>query len=543
MKLVAGIGLFIITFIIKLLVPISQFSFVTASTPLIVDFGLRLVISFIISFIVTAILFITTARILWARRKFHYRGNFLDLIRSPDWYPSLGIFQFAVWAFIFTFLYVGVSLVMVFGGVTEYQPISSTMLALIGISISVAIISSFINRRKYEEKEYSLSYSEPIPGFLTILQEKGKVTIARLQMFLWTLISAMTYMAIVFSNLSSGNSANISFPDTSSFVLTIITITTLSDGIYLVSKILSKTELASATAKMVESGIESESVESGTSTEISRKIEKQFTAALDTKIIAKRMTQSKEFKDFVLWCRIKVKEDPTWFLSIISDEFVKEILEMVKSRYSTFLLKEINSNFRNLLTDQIKQSQFEIHRAFDLIVKIKPFEFYVELERSADRMNQRKIYTDRIKFPLQVSPSRNADSKEISLSNKPMSRSSTARITFKVDTDVRVNSITVHSTSVGPKINVEDLLVNLRLVISKIAVSRLSVNYLYKPSDFEIVTLEEKEFRLKDLFLYDDNTDTRVWITEKGTVHRAIDALELGKDVPVSSRDKQKKCQ
>ena len=166
----------------------------------------RIALAFTVSFItILLITFVVSITIRYARRSHpNIKGGFCNIIRGEDWYPSLAIFQFLVWTFIITFAFFGIYLVRIFGGVLEPPPsIPTNILALMGISVAVPIISGGVSRIKYNT---SAAVKEPppqLPPLSTMLEENKKPSLTRFQMFGWTWIGILIYIGILFSTVST----------------------------------------------------------------------------------------------------------------------------------------------------------------------------------------------------------------------------------------------------------------------------------------------------------------------------------------------------
>jgi len=162
----------------------------------------KVVIGFIISFL--AVSFVTYGVHRWVNKKksnhFSNRPNsFWNIIRGSDNYPSLAYFQFLIWTFIISFSMLGIYLGRIFNGQIESIPeISINILALLGISIFVPVISKTISDMKYAKQR--AEYESDLPGYHTMLEENGKLSLTRFQMFLWTWISVLIYVSILFQS-------------------------------------------------------------------------------------------------------------------------------------------------------------------------------------------------------------------------------------------------------------------------------------------------------------------------------------------------------
>jgi hypothetical protein len=168
----------------------------------------RIALAFFISFIIVLVIVYIVSVILRHARKspplIKIKTGFWDIIRGEDWFPSLAIFQFLIWTFVITFAFLGVYLVRIFGGVLDPPPsIPGNILALMGISVAVPIISGGISRIKYVAPATVKEPTAPLPGLSTMLEENKKPSLTRFQMFGWTWIGILIYFAILFSTVST----------------------------------------------------------------------------------------------------------------------------------------------------------------------------------------------------------------------------------------------------------------------------------------------------------------------------------------------------
>jgi hypothetical protein len=164
----------------------------------------RIALAFVISFITILVITLVVSKIVRNAKRSHpnIKTGFWDIIRESDWYPSLAIFQFLVWTFVITFAFLGIYLVRIFGGVLEAPPsIPGNILALMGISVAVPIVSGGISRIKYFSSTVAAikEPSSPLPPLSTMLEENNKPALTRFQMFGWTWIGIMIYIGILFS--------------------------------------------------------------------------------------------------------------------------------------------------------------------------------------------------------------------------------------------------------------------------------------------------------------------------------------------------------
>jgi hypothetical protein len=168
----------------------------------------RTALAFAISFITILVITLVVSKIVGNARRSHpnIKTGFWDIIREGDWYPSLAIFQFLVWTFVITFAFLGIYLVRIFGGVLEAPPsIPTNILALMGISVAVPIVSGGISRIKYFSSTVTAVKQppSPLPPLSTMLEENNKPALTRFQMFGWTWIGIMIYIGILFSTVGT----------------------------------------------------------------------------------------------------------------------------------------------------------------------------------------------------------------------------------------------------------------------------------------------------------------------------------------------------
>jgi len=200
-------------------------------------------ISFAISFLVV-VLIVFVARTILKRGK--EKASFIDIFRDRDWYPSLAIFQFFVWTLVIIFGFFGVYLIRVFNGVFEAPTeIPTGLLALMGISVIVPVVSGGVSSIKYKtsDSEESKKKGKAV-GFSTMLQEKGKPSLPRFQMFGWTWIGITIYLILLFSNVVEKVDENkfdeLILPDLDQALVVLMG---MSQGAYLGGKIVTQQEM------------------------------------------------------------------------------------------------------------------------------------------------------------------------------------------------------------------------------------------------------------------------------------------------------------
>jgi hypothetical protein len=135
-------------------------------------------------------------------RNGNYGGGFWDIIREGDYYPSLARFQFIIWTFVISFSLLSIYLLMLWHHTLCWSVLPQNVLALMGISAGVPIVSHVISREKYAKSiAGTLPCKENVPALSTMLLE-GKPTIGRYQMFLWTIISVIVYLGLFLGEIN-----------------------------------------------------------------------------------------------------------------------------------------------------------------------------------------------------------------------------------------------------------------------------------------------------------------------------------------------------
>lgn len=167
----------------------------------------RIALAFSISFGATLIIILVARRLIRYAKRSHpnIKTGFWDIIREQDWYPSLAIFQFLVWTFVIIFAFLGIYLFRIFGGVLEAPPsVPTNILALMGISVGVPIVSGGISRIRYFSSATTVKEPPtPLPPLSTMLEENNKPALTRFQMFGWTWIGTLIYIVILFSTVGT----------------------------------------------------------------------------------------------------------------------------------------------------------------------------------------------------------------------------------------------------------------------------------------------------------------------------------------------------
>ncbi|HEY7080821.1 MAG TPA: hypothetical protein VH500_14045, partial [Nitrososphaeraceae archaeon] len=131
-----------------------------------------------------------------------YKENFWDIIRDGDYYPSLARFQFLLWTFVISFVFLSIYLIRIFGGeVGVAHQLPDTILQLLGISVATPILGNALSSFKYDST-VSRKRRDDVPPFTTMLLENDKPVLFRYQMFLWTFVGIGIYLFIFFSTIS-----------------------------------------------------------------------------------------------------------------------------------------------------------------------------------------------------------------------------------------------------------------------------------------------------------------------------------------------------
>jgi hypothetical protein len=155
-------------------------------------------------------------------------GDLLNIIRGDFWVPSLSLFQFFAWTIVIAFSFFGIYLLRIFEGeffpfIENFGNFPSNLLLLMGISVAVPIISIGYTRKEYEIPE---ERPQKLPPFSMMFQQKGRITLNRFQMFLWTWIGIIIYLMIVFGTVSeaivTSNITQLSLPNVDSILVALM---------------------------------------------------------------------------------------------------------------------------------------------------------------------------------------------------------------------------------------------------------------------------------------------------------------------------------
>lgn len=157
-----------------------------------------------------------------------------DIILNSKGLPTLSKFQFLLWTIVIAFSYLAIQIITIIG--TDYSgsyllgDIPENLLALMGISVAVPIINSKIGEveKSRNERFFGTMFYNP----------EGNLDLARLQMFLWTIIGISLFLYTVFDQVWTLEEVEKLFlPDVSP---TLLILMGLSQTAYLGSKMAKK---------------------------------------------------------------------------------------------------------------------------------------------------------------------------------------------------------------------------------------------------------------------------------------------------------------
>ena len=128
--------------------------------------------------------------------------KFSDFVRDGDYYPSLPRFQFLVWTFVISFVYLSIYLIRILSGEFEAPSVDNNLLILLGISIISPLLSNIISGYKYtrhvNENGTSVTEGSDVnrKSLKSMLFENNKPALFRYQMFLWTFIGITIFITL-----------------------------------------------------------------------------------------------------------------------------------------------------------------------------------------------------------------------------------------------------------------------------------------------------------------------------------------------------------
>ena len=162
--------------------------------------------------------------IMLARRTSIIRSGSASL-PTPQRPYSLSLFQMAFWFFLVIVAYVFMWLIN-----DELDTITESVLALIGIGAATAIGATMIDKTKSETAPEAAGGASR--GFIrdVLSDAGGGISLHRFQMFIWTLVLGVIFVASVYKNLSMPQ-----------FSTTLLGLMGISSGTYLGFKVPEKT--------------------------------------------------------------------------------------------------------------------------------------------------------------------------------------------------------------------------------------------------------------------------------------------------------------
>ncbi len=172
----------------------------------------------------------------------NHKGGFWDIIREADYYPSLARLQFVLWTFTVTFTLLSIYLFMLWNNTLCWSDIPQNILALMGISAGVPVVSTVISREKYRSSiSGTLPCKENVPALSTMLLEHSKPTLGRYQLFIWTIISIIVYLGIFFVQIAGISTAGaLAKMELADIPLPLLALMTTSQGAYLGLKAIAR---------------------------------------------------------------------------------------------------------------------------------------------------------------------------------------------------------------------------------------------------------------------------------------------------------------
>jgi len=172
----------------------------------------------------------------------NHKGGFWDIIREADYYPSLARLQFVLWTFTVTFTLLSIYVFMLWNNTLCWSDIPQNILALMGISAGVPVVSTVISREKYRSSiSGTLPCKENVPALSTMLLEHSKPTLGRYQLFIWTIISIIVYLGIFFVQIAGISTAGaLAKMELADIPLPLLALMTTSQGAYLGLKAIAR---------------------------------------------------------------------------------------------------------------------------------------------------------------------------------------------------------------------------------------------------------------------------------------------------------------
>lgn len=117
----------------------------------------------------------------------------LRVLLDEHQHASLSLFQLLMWTLLISFLYLSLWCLQFLAGGTKAPPaIPGGLMALMGLSVGVPLVSKGISEyKKFKPRLEGEIYEEP--RYASMLEEEGRPSLLRFQMFFWTLASLVVY--------------------------------------------------------------------------------------------------------------------------------------------------------------------------------------------------------------------------------------------------------------------------------------------------------------------------------------------------------------
>lgn len=127
----------------------------------------------------------------------------LRVLLDEKGHASLSLFQFLLWTLLISFLYITLWFLQLGAGSTQAPTtIQPELMLLMGISVAVPIANKgILEYKKFKERDEREIYEEP--RYSSMLEEQGRPSLLRLQMFLWTLAALVIYFWLFLTSLST----------------------------------------------------------------------------------------------------------------------------------------------------------------------------------------------------------------------------------------------------------------------------------------------------------------------------------------------------
>lgn len=150
------------------------------------------------------IVVLLVAGVSWALNKLGKERGLLDVIYDAEGYPSLSRFQFLAWTLVIIGAFTIVALIRLLGSTLavdfQHVEVPENLVYLLGISVSVVPVSTNVSRKIYGDTTRKKGPCVARKPFATLLTENENPSLAKFQMFSWTIISIVIYI-ILFARL------------------------------------------------------------------------------------------------------------------------------------------------------------------------------------------------------------------------------------------------------------------------------------------------------------------------------------------------------